>query len=158
FYVTVFAALLLAGFLFLVAGALGVAAGARLAPRIGVRRQRVAAERSGITVVQMLERLVALMPLGTVVVDTHRDGVYHNARAKELGLLRDRRLEEHAWQAALQAVSTGEDVEFDLSPGKRTKLRQSGLVVHGQACLLSGEDPRFAVVFAHDQSEYARME
>src|ERR1700741_4693212 len=104
----------------------------------------------------MLQRIVALMPLGVAVGDSHRDVVYLNDRAKELGLVRDRQLDDQAWQAAQQALS-GIDVEFDLQPGKRAAGRSS-LSVHGQARLLSEEDRRFAVVFVHDQSDYARME
>ena len=66
----------------------------------------------------MLQRIVALMPLGAAVVDVHRDVVYLNDRAKELGLVRDRQLDDQAWQAAQQAL-TGVDVEFDLQPAKR---------------------------------------
>ncbi|CAM3355328.1 sensor histidine kinase [Mycobacterium intermedium] len=153
---TVFSALLLAGFLSALALAVGVAAGVRLARRADQRRQRVATEWTGITVAQMLQQIVALMPLGTAVVDTHRDVVYLNDRAKELGLVRDRQLDDDAWDAAKQALR-GEDVEFDLLPPKRTGGR-SGLQVHGYARLLSEEDRRFAVVFVHDQSDYARME
>lgn len=36
--------------------------------------------------------------------------------------------------------------------------RVDPLSVHGHARLLSEEDRRFAVVFVHDQSDYARME
>lgn len=104
----------------------------------------------------MLQRIVALMPMGAAVVDTHRDVVYLNDRAKELGLVRDRQLDDAAWKAAQQALS-GDDVEFDLAPVKRPGGR-SGLSVHGHARLLSEEDRRFAVVFVHDQSDYARME
>ncbi|WP_163754435.1 sensor histidine kinase [Mycobacterium botniense] len=154
---TVFSALLLAGVSSLLALAVGLAAGTRLAPRIVERQQRMAAERAGITVGQMLQRIVALMPTGTAVVDAHRDVVYLNDRARELGLVRDRQLDEQAWKAAQQALA-GDDVEFDLSPGKRGAAGRSGLLVHGQARLLSEEDRRFAVVFAYDQSEYARME
>jgi len=155
--VTVFSALLLAGVLSALALAVGVAAGARLSPRVVRRRQRVASEWAGITVSQMLQRIVALMPLGAAVVDTHRDVVYLNERAKELGLVRDRQLDEQAWRAAQQALG-GDDVEFDLSPGKRPATGRSGLSVHGHARLLSEADRRFAVVFVHDQSDYARME
>jgi len=155
--VTVFSALLLAGVLSVLALVVGVAAGARLSPRVVQRRQRVAAEWTGITVAQMLQRIVALMPLGAAVVDSHRDVVYLNDRARELGLVRDRQLDDQAWQAAQQALG-GEDVEFDLQPGKRQVAGRSGLSVHGQARLLSEEDRRFAVVFVHDQSDYARME
>jgi len=155
--VTVFSALLLAGVLSVLALVVGVAAGTRLSPRVVQRRQRVAAEWTGITVAQMLQRIVALMPLGAAVVDSHRDVVYLNDRARELGLVRDRQLDDQAWQAAQQALG-GEDVEFDLQPGKRQVAGRSGLSVHGQARLLSEEDRRFAVVFVHDQSDYARME
>jgi len=154
--VTVFSALLLAGVLSLLALAAGVAVGARLSPRAVQRRQRVSTEWTGITIGQMLECIVALMPVGAAVVDVHRDVVYLNDRAKELGLVRDRQLDDQAWEAAQQAL-TGVDVEFDLQPAKRAGGR-SGLSVHGQARLLSEEDRRFAVVFAHDQSDYARME
>lgn len=153
---TVFSALLLAGVLSVLALAAGVAVGVRLSPRAMQRRQRASTEWTGITVGQMLECIVALMPVGAAVVDVHRDVVYLNDRAKELGLVRDRQLDDQAWEAAQQAL-TGVDVEFDLQPSKRTGAR-SGLSVHGQARLLSEEDRRFAVVFAHDQSDYARME
>ncbi len=155
---TVFSALSLAGVLFLAALAAGITVGALLAPRVLERRQRVAVEAAGITVAQMLERIVALMPLGAAVVDRHRDVVYHNGRAKELGLVRERQLDDEAWKAARQTLAGGADVEFDLLPGKRPMPGRSGLAVHGQARLLSEEDRRFAVVFVYDHSEYARME
>ncbi len=154
---TVFSALLLAGVLSVLALALGVAIAPRLSPRVVQRRQQASPEWSGITVAQMLQRIVALMPLGAAVVDSHRDVVYLNERARELGLVRDRQLDDQAWQAAQQALS-GVDVEFDLRPGKRAAGGRSGLSVHGQARLLSEEDRRFAVIFVHDQSDYARME
>ena len=154
---TVFSALLLAGVLSAVGLAVGIAVGTRLSQRAGERRQRVATEWAGITVSQMLERIVALMPLGAAVVDTHQDVVYLNERAKELGLVRDRQLDDQAWRAAQQALG-GDDAEFDLAPGRRPGSGRSGLSVHGHARLLSEEDRRFAVVFVHDQSDYARME
>lgn len=154
---TVFSALLLAGVLSALALAVGGAVGMRLTSRVVEQRQRVATEWSGITVSQMLQCIVTLMPLGAAVVDTHRDVVYLNERAKELGLVRDRQLDDQAWRAARQALG-GEDVESDLSPRKRSATGRSGLSVHGHARLLSEEDRRFAVVFVHDQSDYARME
>ena len=155
---TVFSALLLAGVLALLALSVGVAAGARLASRVVERRQRSAAELAGITVAQMLQRIVALTPLGTAVVDSHRDVVYLNDRAMEFGLVRDRQLDDQAWQAAQEALASGNDIEFDLLPKKRSSVGGSELSVHGEARLLSQEDRRFAVVFVYDQSEYARME
>jgi two-component system, OmpR family, sensor histidine kinase SenX3 len=156
--VTVFSALSLAGVLFFAALAVGITVGARLAPRAIERRQRAAVDAAGITIAQMLERIVALMPLGAAVVDRHRDVVYHNGRAKELGLVRERQLDDEAWQAARRTLADGADVEFDLLPGKRQVPGRAGLSVHGQARLLSEEDRRFAVVFVYDHSEYARME
>jgi two-component system, OmpR family, sensor histidine kinase SenX3 len=156
--VTVFSALSLAGVLFLAALVVGITVGARWAPRALERRQRVAVEAAGITVAQMLDRIVALMPLGAAVVDRHRDVVYHNGRAKELGLVRERQLDDEAWKAARKTLADGGDVEFDLLPGKRQVPGRAGLAVHGQARLLSEEDRRFAVVFVYDHSEYARME
>ena len=155
---TVFSALSLAGVLFVTALAVGFTVGARLAPRATQRRQRVTVEAAGITVAQMLERIVALMPLGAAVVDRHRDVVYHNGRAKELGLVRERQLDDEAWNAARKTLADGADVEFDLLPGKRQVPGRSGVSVHGQARLLSEQDRRFAVVFVYDHSEYARME
>ncbi len=155
---TVFSALSLAGVLFLTALAVGVTVGARWAPRAIERRQRVAVEAAGITVAQMLERIVALMPMGAAVVDRHRDVVYHNGRAKELGLVHERQLDDEAWKAARKTLADGADVEFDLLPSKRQAPGRTDLSVHGQARLLSDEDRRFAVVFVYDHSEYARME
>ena len=155
---TVFSALSLAGVVLLAALTVGVTVGVRLAPRALERRQRAVVDAAGITVAQMLDRIVALMPLGAAVVDRHRDVVYHNGRAKELGLVRERQLDEEAWNAARKALADGADLEFDLIPGKRLVPGRAGLTVHGQARLLSEEDRRFAVVFVYDHSEYARME
>lgn len=147
----------LAGVLFGLAFVVGIVAGTRLSSRVAERRQRLTTEWTGITVLQMLQRIIALMPLGAAVVDPYRDVVYLNEQAKELGLVRDRQLDEQAWRAAQQALG-GDDVEFDLLPGKRSTAGRSGLSVHGHARLLSEEDRRFAVVFVHDQSDYVRME
>ncbi|HET9875221.1 MAG TPA: ATP-binding protein [Mycobacterium sp.] len=142
----------------LLALAVGAAVGIWLARRLAVRRQRELTERSGITVAQMLQRIIALAPMGTAVVDTHRDVVYRNERAAELGLVHDRLLDDRAWLAAKQTLASTEDVEFDLSPGKDAAPARSGLSVRGRARLLSEQDRRFAVVFVDDQSEYVRME
>src|SRR5579875_3556902 len=136
----------------------GITAGTLLATRVVQRRRRVAAEWTGITISQRLERIVALSPVGTAVVDRHRDVVYLNDQARELGLVHDRQLDDEAWRAAQRVLGSGDDFEFDISPDKRTAPGRSGLSVHGIARLLSEEDRRFAVVFVYDQSEYARME
>jgi two-component system, OmpR family, sensor histidine kinase SenX3 len=156
--VSVVSALLLTAVVALLALVIGVGAGLRLTPMIIERRQRRAAEQSGITVSQMLANIVSLSPVGIAVVDTYRDVVYTNKRAKELGLVRDRLLDDRAWLAAQRTLATGEDVEIDLSPRRRQPRGRSGLSIRGHVRLLSGDDRRFAVVYVDDQSEHARME
>jgi two-component system sensor histidine kinase SenX3 len=142
----------------LIALALGLGIGAALSPRILARRQRRAITEAGITVSQMLQHVVSLAPIGMVVVDSHRDVVFVNDRATELGLVRDRQLDERAWSAAQRVLATGEGVEVDLSQSQRATAGRSGLSVRGHVRLLSKQDPRFAVVYVDDQSEQARME
>lgn len=148
----------LAGVVALLALAVGIVVGARLASRVLERRQREAAERAGITVSQMLAHIVALAPVGVVVVDAHRDVVYINKRAREVGLVNDRRLDDRAWLAAQQTLASGEDVEVDLSARRRATVGRSGLSVRGHVRLLTEDDGRFAVVFVDDLSEHVRME
>ena len=155
---SVVSALLLAAVVGLLALVVGVGVGAGLTPRIVERRQRQAAEQAGITVSEMLQHIVSLSPVGIVVVDTYRDVVYTNDRARELSLVRDRLLDDRAWQAAQRTLATGEDVEVDLSPAKRQNPGRSGLSVRGHVRLLTEDDRRFAVVYVDDQSEHARME
>jgi two-component system sensor histidine kinase SenX3 len=156
--VSVVSALLLPAVVALLALVIGVGLGAGLTPRMLERRQRQAAEQAGITVSQMLEHIVSQSPVGIVVVDTYRDVVYTNDRARELGLVRDRLLDDRAWLAAQQTLATGEGGAVDLSPRKRHNPGRSGLQVRGQVRLLTEDDRRFAVVYVDDQSEHARME
>lgn len=151
-------ALIVAGVAALLALAAGIAIGATLAPRIVERRRRAAAERAGLTVSQMLQHLADQAPLGIVVVDAYRDVVFMNERARELGLVRDRLLDDRAWLAAQRTLASGEDSEVDLSPRKRATEGRSGLSVRGHVRLLTRDDHRFAVVYVDDQSEHARME
>ena len=155
---SVVSALLLAAVVALLALVIGVGLGAGLTPRILERRQRQAAEQAGLTVSQMLEYIVSQSPVGIVVVDTYRDVVYTNDRARELGLVRDRLLDDRAWLAAERTLTTGEDGEVDLSPRKQSNPGRSGLSVRGHVRLLTEADRRFAVVYVDDQSEHDRME
>lgn len=155
---SVISALLLAAVVALLALSIGAAIGVRVAPRLQDRQQRRSAEQTGITVSRMLEHIVSQSPVGIVVVDTFRDVVYTNDRAQELGLVRERLLDDRAWAAAERTLATGEPVGFDLSPRKRSRPGRSGLSVRGHVRLLTEEDRRFAVVYVDDQSEHARME
>jgi len=158
FRVSVVAALLLVAVVSLIALAIGAMIALRFAPRIAARRQRRSVDQDGITVSQMLQQIVALSPVGTVVVDKYRDVVFMNDKARELGLVRERLLDDRAWTAAQRTLSTGVDVDFDLAPVRRQNPGRSGLSVGGHVRLLSEDDRRFAVVFVDDQSEHARME
>ncbi len=155
---SVSSALLLAAVAALLAVSIGVVVGVGAAQRLRERRQRRAVEQTGITVSQMLRHAVAQSPVGIAVVDTYRDVVYTNERATELGLVRDRLLDDRAWEAAQRTLTSGEDVEFDLSPRKRDRPGRSGLSVRGHVRLLTDDDRRFAVLYVDDQSEHARME
>lgn len=137
-----------------------MAAGVWLTPRLAERRRRAATERSGITVAEMLQQIVSHASLGIVVVDSHRDVVYLNERATQLGVVHGRLLDDEAWAAAQRALAGEEDVVFDLSVAKRAPgaTRADLSAVRGYARLLSQEDRRFAVVIVDDQSEQARME
>jgi two-component system, OmpR family, sensor histidine kinase SenX3 len=92
------------------------------------------------------------------VVDTHRDVVYTNDRARELGLVHDRLLDDRAWLAAQRTLASGEDGEVDLSPRKPVTPGRTGMSVRGHVRLLTEDDRRFAVVYVDDESEQARME
>ena len=154
---TVASAVLVAVVAALVALVVGLAVGAGVMPRIAERNRRIAARQAGLTVSQMLQRIVALAPFGIAVVDNHRDVVFLNARAQELGLVNDRLLDDRAWAAALRVLASGEDVDIDLSAG-RSQSGRSGLAVRGRVRLLTEEDRRFAVMYVFDDSEVARME
>ncbi|KUI36313.1 histidine kinase [Mycobacterium sp. IS-1496] len=155
---SVASALLMTAVVALLTLLVGVGVGVALTPRVAERRRRRAAEAAGITVSQMLAHIVSSSPVGIVVVDKFRDVVYSNTRADELGLVRDRLLDDRAWEAAQHTLSTGEDVQVDLSPRKVAHPGRSGLSVRGAVRLLTRADRRFAVVYVDDQSEYARME
>lgn len=155
---SVVSALLLTAVVALLALAAGAGVGVLLTPRIVEARQRRAVEQAGITVSQMLAHIVSASPTGIVVVDTFRDVVYSNERAIELGLVRERLLDDRAWAAAEHTLSTGEDVDVDLTPRKLLHPGRSGLSVRGHVRLLTQVDRRFAVIYVADQSEHARME
>lgn len=154
---TVASAVLVSAVAALVALVLGLTVGAGVMPRIAERNRRIAAEQAGLTVSQMLQRIVALAPIGMAVVDNHRDVVFMNARAQELGLVTDRLLDERAWDAARRVLASGDDVDIDLSAG-RTPSGRYPHSVRGRVRLLAEEDRRFAVMYVFDDSEVARME
>ncbi|ORB58672.1 two-component sensor histidine kinase [Mycobacteroides saopaulense] len=144
----------------LAALAVGAALGAWYARRPsahGNTRKGSQVAQSGLTVSQMLERIVAISPTGIVVVDKHQDVVLVNARARELGLVRDRQLDEQAWNAAQRTLVSGEDVEVDLTTKPKAPGRV-GFSLRGHVRRLSDADTRWVVIYVDDDSEHVRME
>lgn len=148
------AALLVAG----VAALVGAALGALIALRVRDHVRATAAEQAGVTMAQLLAHVVDRAPMGVLVVDRFRDVVYFNDRATELGLVGGRLLDERVWQVVQRTFATGRDGEVALSVARRSTPGRSGLSVRGQVRLMAGADRRFALVYADDQSEQARME
>ena len=146
----------------IVAGSVGLALGWAISAALRSRRRDLSPHRIGseaaMTVFDVLERAVSTAPIGVVVVGTSRDIVISNQRAAELGLVRERVLDDRVWTAAQRTLATDADVDIDLlAPGGVPAGRQ-GLSVHCHVRLLSAQEPRLAVVYLDDQSELARME
>ncbi|SHS60111.1 sensor histidine kinase [Mycobacteroides abscessus] len=137
--------------------AVGAALGVWYSRRASTHRNASEVAQTGLTVSQMLERIVAISPTGIVVVDKHQDVVLVNARARELGLVRDRRLDEQAWNAAQRTLATGEAVEVDLTTKPRAPGR-AGFSLRGHVRRLSDADTRWVVIYVDDDSEHVRME
>ncbi|MBV6761579.1 sensor histidine kinase [Rhodococcus opacus] len=141
----------------IVGGFVGYLVGGVLIPMLSTRQAQRMEERSGLTMSQVLDLIVLASESGIAVVDQFHDVVLFNPRAEELGLVRNRLVDDRAWVAALRVLETGEPVEVDLS----TKTPQRGrdrIAVRGTARLLSKEDHNFVVLFADDDSEQVRME
>lgn len=135
----------------------GLAVGGLVVPyanaRLAARRQVDA----GLTTSQVLDLIVLASESGIAVVDRYRDVVLVNPRAEELGLVRNRLLDERAWAAVEKVLATGEAAEFDLT-AKNPLPGRSRIAVRGVARPLSQEETGFTVLFADDDSEQARME
>lgn len=125
--------------------------------RNGERRRSAAAEAE-MAVAEMLQRAVALAPIGVVVVDESRAVVASNDRAAELGLVRQRAIDDRIWTAAQHTLSTGEDGDVDLAIPREAAAGRVGVAVRGYIRLLSETHPRSVVIYLADQSEQARME
>jgi two-component system, OmpR family, sensor histidine kinase SenX3 len=158
FRVSVVSALTVTGISALLALALGLAIGVAVIPRFRARRRQAAAEQSGLTVFQMLSDIIDRAPFGVVVVDNFRDVVFTNDRARELGLVPDRLLDDRVWVAAQRTLMTGHDRYVDLVQRHPGTSGRTTLSVRVHVRLLSHDDTRFAVLYVDDQSEQARME
>ncbi|MBJ8347859.1 cell wall metabolism sensor histidine kinase WalK [Antrihabitans sp. YC2-6] len=140
----------------LVVGAVGVAAGALIAPRFSSKQSEKRQAQSGLTMSQVLDLIVLASESGIAVVDKHRDVVLFNPRAEELGMVRNRLIDERAWLAAQRVLQTGNPAEADLSTKNRSGRER--IAVRCVARMLSREETSFVVLFADDDSEQVRME
>nr|WP_086784278.1 ATP-binding protein [Crossiella equi] len=133
----------------LVAAALGFFLGRSLTARANRKPP-------GLTVADLMQRVVHSAHNAVVVLNRFGDVVLHNPRARELGVVQDGRADARARKAAEQVLATGELVEVDLSPLERATLssRQPAAVL-GEARLLGDG---FVVVDASDESDAVRLE
>ncbi|WP_032386190.1 sensor histidine kinase [Rhodococcoides fascians] len=135
----------------------GYLVGGVLIPYLNTRHSERRRATSGLTMSQVLDLIVLASESGIAVVDQFHDVVLSNPRAEELGLVRNRSIDERAWAAATKVLSDGNPVEVDLS-AKAPRPGRDKIAVRCVARLLSREDRRFVVLFADDDSEQVRME
>lgn len=141
----------------LAAALLGLAMGVAIAPRLRATVEASRAASSGLTVSEVLDRVVRSSASGIAVVDRFGDVVLSNPRAEELGVVRERRMDQRAWWAVQQVFDTGDPVVVDLTVAATRPGRLPDAVL-GQARRLSADDERFVVVDASDESDQVRLE
>ncbi len=139
------------------AAVVGLAVGGLLIPYVNARQAQRREAESGLTMSQVLDLIVLASESGIAVVDEYRDVVLVNPRAEELGVVRNRLLDERAWAAVEKVITSGEDVDFDLTL-KNPVPGRGRIAVRGVARPLSRGESTFVVLFADDDSETARME
>ncbi|HEX6346730.1 sensor histidine kinase [Umezawaea sp.] len=139
------------GYLALVVGLVLTGGAAFLIGRASVRKQ--ASTKTGLTVADLMAMVVQSSDDGIVVLNGFGDVVLNNARAEELGVVRNNRADDRARRAADIVRRTGEVVHVDLSP-LEVKGRQAE-AVHARVKVLTDG---FTVVDASDESESVRLE
>jgi two-component system sensor histidine kinase SenX3 len=130
----------------LVSAVIGYLAGRRVKPR-------AAQGPSGLTVAQLVQRVVDSSHNGVAVLNQWGDVVLHNPRAEQLGIVRAHQADPRARAAAAMVRQTGRIMEVDLSP-----LEAHGRLptaIRGEVRPLADE---FTVVDASDESDAARLE
>ncbi|WP_338886448.1 sensor histidine kinase [Rhodococcus sovatensis] len=137
----------------------GYLVGSVLIPYLATRHSERARASSGLTMSQVLDLIILASESGIAVVDRFHDVVLSNPRAEELGLVRNRLIDDRAWEAAQKVLADGNPVEVDISSRDvRTSTSRDRMAVRCVARMLSKEDQRFVVLFADDDSEQVRME
>ncbi|MEU4444294.1 ATP-binding protein [Actinosynnema sp. NPDC050801] len=140
------------GYLVLSIGALLIGGGAFLAGRTTARARET--RPKGLTVADLMARVVNTSPNGIAVLNGFGDVVLHNTRAEELGVVRNNRVDDRARRAAEMARRNGGVISVDLSSLEVIKGRQPQAVHAAVKVLTEG----FVVVDASDESESVRLE
>jgi len=131
----------------LIGTALGFLLG-RLAARRGPRPP------AGLTIADLVSRVIGSSHNGVVVLNHFGDVVLHNPRAVELGVVRNQRVDARAAKTAELVRETGEVTTVDLSPLERVSGRGPEAVLGEVRPLGDG----FTVVDAADESDAVRLE
>ncbi|MGM1062535.1 sensor histidine kinase [Saccharothrix sp. Mg75] len=140
------------GYLVLSIGALLIGGAAFLAGRATARPRD--SRPKGLTVADLMAMVVRSSHDGIAVLNGFGDVVLHNARAEELGVVRNNRVDDRARRAAALARENGGVVGVDLSSLEVIKGRQP-TAVHAEVRVLT---EGFVVVDASDESEAVRLE
>ena len=135
---------------------LGLTLGVVVVPKLRARRAAAAHARAGMTVSDVLDRVVDSSESGIAVVDRFGDVVLCNPRAEELGLVHERRMDSRAWTAVQRVFATRQPEEVVLSADARPG--RAPMSVIGLARPLCVDDDRFVVVEAADESEQVRLQ
>ncbi|MEU7481534.1 ATP-binding protein [Lentzea sp. NPDC042327] len=109
----------------------------------------------GLTVADLMQRIVQDAHDGIVVLNHFGDVVLHNPRAEELGVVRNNRVDDRARKAAEAVRNSNEVVYVDLSPLEGQRRARQPEAVHAEVRLLT---EGFTVVDANDESEAVRLE
>ncbi|AOD20440.1 ATP-binding protein [Rhodococcus sp. D-6] len=121
-----------------------------------VQRRAHGSDQADLTMFDVLDRVVHGASTGIAVVDKFHDVVLSNPRAEELGLVRNRQIDDRAWAAACQVLEKRKPIELDL--GAKALFGREPVAVRCTVRLLLDQDPRFVVLYAFDDSEHVRME
>ncbi|MBC8092450.1 MAG: sensor histidine kinase, partial [Pseudonocardia sp.] len=96
--------------------ALGYVAGTRRAHRRDAAVPVPVEPTIGPPMADLLERVFRSSESGLAVIGRTGDVVLHNARAVDLGLVRDGRPDARAWTGCQRVQSSGQPAQVDLTP------------------------------------------
>lgn len=126
--------------------------------RVLSSRQSSSIEANQVTTVsQVLHLAIQGAPTGVTVVDQSGDVILSNPAAHEMTIVHDRSINPELWRVAEKVFDDKEERIIDHSISKR---RTGNRVLQIRALVkpLTLIDDRFVIIFATDESEYARME